>query len=235
MLFLGSCAKHTYIVAQKNNTYSIDNQIKRDTSFENLITPYRTKIEGQMNEIIAVLDNDLIKVQPECTLGNLVADLMMEYCTENKIEGEVAVVNYNGLRIPGVSQGDLPRSKIFEVMPFDNAVVLLQLNKTQVVQLCDAMAQKGGWHISKGLRFEIHDGKSQNISINGKALTDDKTYPFVMSDYVANGGDNCTFLTTLPQNNCKILIRDMLLKQIEAKTKRGEHLSSSTDGRCVKK
>jgi hypothetical protein len=235
ILLLGSCAKHNYLVAQKNNVYSIDNQTKRDTSVENLITPYRTKIEGQMNEIIATLDNDLIKVQPECTLGNLVADLMMEYCNENKIAGQVAVVNYNGLRIPGVTQGEVARSKIFEIMPFDNAVVLLQLNKTQVVQLCDAMAQKGGWHISKGLRFEIHDNKSQNISINGQPLMDDKIYPFVMSDYVANGGDNCSFLTSLPQTNCNILIRDMLLKQIEAKTKRGEHLSSAVDGRCVKK
>lgn len=229
------CVSQNYIVSQKNNTYSIDSQVNRDTSIDNMITPYRIKIEGQMGETIAVLDTDLKKEQPESTMGNLVADLMMEYCNQKQIKGDVAVVNYNGLRITSIGKGNLPRGRVFELMPFDNAVVVLNLNQSQVVQFCDAMALKGGWHISKGLYFEILGGKAQNIKINGVALSETSSYKFVMSDYVANGGDNCSFLTALPQENANVLLRDLLLQQIEIRTKRGEHLNPVLDGRCVKK
>ena len=95
------------------------------------------------------------------------------------------------------------------------------------------MAQKGGWHISKGLAYEIKNAKAQNIKIFGTLLNTKTKYKVMMSDYIANGGDNCSFLTSVKQNVINVLIRDLLLIQIEAKTKKGEHLISQLDKRCV--
>ena len=227
-----NCAYKNYLHSSNVKSYTIDSQ-PNSAVLDSIIAPYRVKIEKQMNETIAVLDVDLKKEQPESTMGNLVADLMIDYCKDAKIEADFAVVNYNGLRIPNIAKGNLARGKVFELMPFDNQIVILELDSILIQKMCDAMAQKGGWHISKGLGYEIKNAKSQNIKIFGTPLNNKTTYKVMMSDYIANGGDNCSFLSTVKQNVTNILIRDLLLIQIEAKTKKGEHLTSQLDKRCL--
>ena len=78
------------------------------------------------------------------------------------------VANYGGIRINSVTDGDLTLGKVYEIMPFENALVVMDLNGDQVKLLLDRIAAYGGWPVSEGLNFEIADSTATNIVIQNK-------------------------------------------------------------------
>ena len=168
-----------------------------------------------MNKVIGETAGAFTKGQPESTLGNWFADIIYEQsCKYYGKPIDFATQNYGGLRIPSLPKGELTKGKIYELMPFDNMVVILELDAATVVQLLERIAAQGGWPTSKQLRFEIKDDKVQNIQINGKPFDYDKTYLVSLPDYIANGGGRCFFLKDQKRNETGKLVRDALLEYI---------------------
>ena len=82
--------------------------------------------------------------------------------------------------------------------------------------MCIRDSNLGGWPISAGLEIAIDTLQQQHqFSFNGEALKENKIYRVCTSDYIANGGDNCSFLQAIPQNDIQILFRDALLQYVE--------------------
>ena len=52
-----------------------------------------------------------------------------------------------------------------------------------------------------------------------------------MLDYVANGGDDCVMLKSIPQQNNGYLFRDAVLDYFAGKAKDGKAISSSIQNR----
>ena len=102
-------------------------------------------------------------------------------------------------------------------MPFENQLVVMDLNGVQVKQLLDRIATYGGWPVSEGLQFEIRDSAAINILIQGAPWKPEGSYRIGLPDYVANGGDDCDFLKPLPRVNSGLLIRDLLISDVKRK------------------
>ncbi|MEM9822394.1 MAG: 5'-nucleotidase [Bacteroidota bacterium] len=201
-----------------------------------LIAPYKAQLDADMNTIIGQAASEMNKAQPESTLGNWLADLLYEKTVDyHGKKVDLALVNYGGIRIPSIPQGGISRSRIYELMPFDNAMVLVYLDGATLLQLCDHMASKGGWPISQHLRYEITDGKAAQVELNGKAIQSDQIYVVSLSDYLANGGDSCDFLQDKKRENLEILVRDAILEYVEEKGKAGVVMSAELDGRVRQK
>lgn len=178
---------------------------------ETAIAPYRMELEASMNETVVIASGDLPKAQPSSPLGNLLADATKEMASTllNK-DIEVGIMNYGGIRVPSISQGNVSIGNVYEVMPFDNYLVVLNLNGEQLSEVCHTIAAKGGWPVA-GLRFKIDEGRAKNILINGKAIDSQMRYTVAISDYLANGGDNLSMLKGLPQVNTNVLLRDAFM------------------------
>lgn len=194
----------------------IDTSISTDNRFEAIIKPYRDSLSKEMDKVIGIAPNALTKAQPEGALGNFMADAMLE--TGNlhfANKADFAIMNYGGIRLPAISSGNVTKGRIFELMPFDNTLVLLDLDGNTATKLFDLMASKGGWPVSRGTSFVMSGAKVSSVTINGRPLARDGMYKVLISDYLANGGDYCEFLVQSKREDKGILIRDILIEHIE--------------------
>lgn len=233
---LVSCQRQWY-VAEADVEYIRFNKYaaEPDPEIEAMINPYKSQIDGEMNEVIGYVEHDLTKRLPESTLGNFIADLLkIETEREFNMEIDFAAQNHGGIRIPSIPKGPLKKNKIYEVMPFDNTLVVIEAKGSIVKQLFDRIAAKGGWPISKEVSFMISDSKAMDIEITGKPLDMNKTYRFSLPDYIANGGDECGFLKNEKRFDNGYFVRDAIIFHIEEMNRRKEKVSAKISGRIKK-
>ena len=207
--------------------------ISEDAEISEMIAPYKTALDAEMNVVIGENKENMTKGKPESLLTNWFADAIHAMTTEYYTNGEVdfTVSNYGGIRIPNVAEGAITRGKIFELMPFDNMLVVIKMADTTVIKLFNHMAADNGWPISSNVSYEIKDYKPQNILINGEPLRSDRLYSVSISDYLANGGDKCYFLEEGTREDLGVLIRDALITYVEKQTAGNQVIESKLDGR----
>jgi len=118
-------------------------------------------------------------------------------------------------------------------MPFENEMVLLTLNGATTLKLINFIAAKGGMPVS-GLTMHIQDSKVTEAKIQGMPFDSTKSYVVATSDYLANGGDNLSFLVDAEKKIVTGLkLRDLLIQYLEEKNKKGEKLSAKIEGRII--
>ncbi|MBT8196480.1 MAG: 5'-nucleotidase C-terminal domain-containing protein [Bacteroidia bacterium] len=154
----------------------------------------------------------------------------MHYKSDDGHGVDFCLLNNGGLRA-SLPHGDITRGKIFELMPFENEMIVLELNGETTLELVDFIAEKGGMPVS-GIRFEIENQKPTNITINGKAFDKNKTYKVVTSDYLAHGGDKLAMLKKrLNDKLTGVKIRDAIIEYFVEQNNKGVTITSSLDGR----
>jgi len=116
-------------------------------------------------------------------------------------------------------------------MPFDNMLVVLEIDGATVRQIFSTMAANGGWPISRQVSYVIENELPVDILINNETLDDKKIYKVVLSDYLANGGDNLFFLKDKKRHNLGVLFRDAMLEYIVEQN--GEAMSAEVEGRVI--
>lgn len=188
-----------------------------DTAVTNLITPYKQSMDAKMNEVLAQCKVSLKKDKPESTLTNWVGDALYHQASLSFTEPIAFVFqNFGGIRIPELAKGPVTIGKIYELMPFDNAFLLVKVSGKDIQQFLDYIAEGGGAAVSSTLKFKIDNKKAINILIHNDPLNPDGTYFIGLPDYIANGGDNQTFLKTKPRIDKNILLRDMLINEAKS-------------------
>ena len=204
--------------------YTSSNQ-KLDSTFQgngldSIITPYRLNLEKEMSEIIGWSDSSLLSYAPESPLGNFVADVVYNsgysYAVTNKIGSTrstiFSLLNFGSLRAP-IDKGDISRGTIYELMPFDNAIVIVQLSPEKVRELLAYLFQINGQPLGNaGVRLNLDD---KDIMIGEELYKFDQDVFVVTSDYVANGGDKMEFFKDpIARWNTDILIRDAWIEYV---------------------
>lgn len=232
MICLVSC-RPTY--HQTNHIYSttrisVDSLKLYDSTAHYLIAPYKLQLDSQMNRVIGTTLTRLSKDRPEGTLGNLVCEATVAYATKHYPKPiDVCVMNIGGIRLPSIEAGPIAVGKVYELMPFDNMIDVLEINGSALNDLLQLIAAAGGWPVS-GVRFRIDQNKAVDITINNQPLDTNKTYVLVTSDYVANGGDKTTMLKNpVSRKGLQFLVRDAILLYIQDK----EQLNLMKDGRIT--
>lgn len=213
--------------------YRITAQQPKDSTMVRLLAPYSDSINKSMNEVVGFAEESLEKRQPSGTLGHFVADAML-YAARKAfgIPLDAAFVNYGGQRITQMPKGPVTRSTVFELMPFENLVVVQSIKGAVLQQFLDHIALAGGWPVA-GITFQIKDKKAVNVLVNGDPLDLNKTYQIVNSDYVANGGDHAAMLKDIPQQNRGYLMRDAIFDYIKALKGEGKNITAQKENRIT--
>lgn len=231
LLLLSSCA--TQYVA---NQYSFtDEQVKaaadKDKSIDSIIQPYKLALDKEMNIVIGYADDALTKIQPESDLGTFMCDLVLKKTRDYTGQHiDFTFLNHGGIRLPSLPKGDITYGKMIELMPFDNRIAVMEVTGLTLDSLFNHMAAKGGWHVS-GATYKIKNGKAVDVTIQGQPLQSRGVYTMAVSDYLSQGGDNCTMLQGIPYTDTKKTLRDALIEGVKEMTSRGEHIKSVLDGR----
>ncbi len=225
----------THYEAQKIDykDYRITSKQKVDSTILKLIKPYSDSVNKSMNDILAYTNVELQKKQPEGTLGNVMADAML-WAVRKKMNIKVdgAFVNYGGIRLTAVPKGAITRGKIFELAPFDNVIVVQSLTGKQLQDFLSHISGRGGWPVA-GITWKIKDKKAIDILINGTPIDAIETYEIANVDYVANGGDDCEMLKSLPQKGNGLFFRDAIIEFCKAQSSEGITINGNLENRVI--
>lgn len=211
--------------------YKIASQKDADTALLNLLQPYSGDVSSMMKKVIGFSNTTLYKKQPESVLGNFMADCIREMATiKFQTPVDVGFMNQGGIRAE-INKGNITLGNIYELMPFDNLVVIQQVKGDVLEKFIQRIASDGGWPISKNSSFKIHSKKAQDIVINGKPLEMNALYTVANTDYIANGGSNAEMLKGIPMQNKGYLLRDALVDYIDVLTKLGKPIDGKLENR----
>jgi len=186
-----------------------------------------------MNIVIGQAAETMKAHAPESLLSNFSADIYKLSATEYlKQPVDIGIVNLGGLRTE-IPAGNITIRKVFELMPFENELVILWLKGDKLDELLQFFAKVGGEGVS-GIRMTIANNKAVDITINGQALDADKLYSIATNDYLAGGNDKMGQLAMYEKRvNTRIKVRNMLLDYIKNQTKKGNIIQSKLDGRIA--
>lgn len=220
-IFLLACSTPNIPLSLSYKEYPINSTLKPDTSLINLVQPYGVELNKTMGKIIGFSNISMYKKQPESILGNFMADCIQKMGAQKFNQPvNIGFMNQGGIR-SGLNKGNITVGNVYELMPFDNLIVLQELSGVVLEKFIQLIAADGGWPISAGSSFTIKDKKAVDIIINGKPIDLKAKYITANTDYIANGGGNSTMLKGISYINKGYLLRDALIDYINDLTNAG--------------
>ena len=217
-IFIIACSPSYNLQSYHEEVLEVQSPV--DSTVLTIITPYQNGIESQMNEILCVSEMEIKKGKPESLVGNFVTDLCLNYA-----DAHVCVMNSGGLR-SSLPKGNITRGDIYTLMPFENELVVLELNKDDYIGLLNYIVKRGGEPFS-GINI-IMDEKGEILSNSWPVNFDDgEKVKVLTSDYLANGGDKMSFFKEKEQTIVGIKLRDAIIDYC-SKT---DTIAISIDGR----
>jgi len=215
--FILSSCKKVWHVAQSDYTLNrLDSTAVYSDEVTKIIQPYKSKLDGEMNKVIAICPEDMPKGRPESTLGNWMSDVMYDRASElSNVPIDFAMQNSGGIRIPLLQKGNITKGKIYELMPFDNTLVVIHADQELLMTFLNRVAQSGGWPVSRNFQMKIKGKEAKEVRINGEILTD-RIYNIALPDYIANGGSDCPFFNDADRTTYPELLRDMFINKATA-------------------
>lgn len=236
VLIFSYCTSKKWIISSSaTSSILIDSSLNKsaDKDMAQFIEPIKKQLDKEMNQKIGESEQEMTAGKPESLLSNWAADVYLEAGSSFlKQKIDIAVVNLGGLRT-FIPKGNLTVRNIFELMPFENELVLLWIKGSDVKKLMDIFALEGGQGIS-GIRFEIKNKKAENITVNGELLNENTIYTLATNDYLASGNDRMTPLVhATKKEDTSLKIRNIFMEKVIRETQNGNKISSQLDGRIT--
>src|SRR5690606_13403560 len=193
--------------------------------------PYKQQLDAEMNRVIGISDQYLTHSRAsESLMGNFFADALLWKGRQLDPEVQASFATKGGIRAE-LKTGDITIGNIFQIMPFENALVILTLSGTDMLRWADQMASTGGQPAS-GIKLVIENGKVKEFLVQGKPVDPNAHYKLVTYDYLANGGDYVTFFDNpIAREDYTQLLRETLMEYVSDLKKQGKHVQAQFDGR----
>lgn len=201
----------------------------QDNDYLAKLAPAKEALEREMNVQIGYAPERLWVNSPECPMLNWASDALWE-AAKKVYNGrvDIAIVNMGGMRCEWPA-GPITKGNVFELMPFDNQLVVLTLKGSDVIELCESFARYGGQGVA-GMRVKIIDGNLADIQIGGKPVNPLALYTVATSDYLAGGTDHMDALTHYIEYwNSELLIRELYLEAVREQ----DTIRAAVDGRMT--
>lgn len=222
----------------------VDSSLRNDPAVDKMLTVYTPKVRA-LDEVIGKLKGDLKKTGVGSgSLGNFVTDGIRAEASRKLGKPIVlAVTNGGGLRKNTISEGDLRLRDIFELLPFENALVAFDLTGAQMLDLLRVVVAKRDAQSGARISYRIVDNKPPELRkarllIDGAEQDVDPTatYTVISIDYLLNvtGGDYAAVLKQARNTRpLGLTIRDAITNYVKAETASGREIKSTLDGRFI--
>ena len=202
------------VQTQKN--ISINQDLKANEDFAQFIEPYTEKLNKEMNQKISYTQVDLTKEGDNSNLGNLLADYTFDganvWAKANLNKNiDAALINIGGIRTT-IGKGDILLKNVFEVMPFENEVIIVKFKGSDLQGLFDYYAKNQKNNPVSHLYIETNNGTISKSLINGNPVNPNQDYYIATSDYLALGGDNMKFFAKGESIPTGIKLRDLFIE-----------------------
>jgi 2',3'-cyclic-nucleotide 2'-phosphodiesterase (5'-nucleotidase family) len=202
--------------------YKVQPSSVETKSLTPILKPYSDSINKLMNVVIGYNESPLEKKRQQNTLGFFMTDAFLEMARQ-KVDAKVdaAFMNAGGIRLPDLAAGAVTQGKVYELMPFDNLMVLLKVKGSLLKEYLDTLAANDGV-IESGITMQIVNKTAQQVMIGGKSLDLNAEYIIAHSDYVAS---NSSLLKGIHRNTNGYLLRDAILDYIKLNHSMGKKIT----------
>ncbi len=209
----------------------VDGSLQNDV-MDSLVAPYKAKKELSMNVVIGEAVETMEVGKPESKLTNLVADILLTEGRKYISDVDMAVTNIGGIRRT-LFVGPITVGDVFEILPFDNSLLVFEYKGSDILALADAVAVKGGESIA-GMTLTIRDGKAEDVKVGGEEVDSDRVYKVVSTDYLSWGNDQlCPLANYINSTPLNMMMRDAMFDYITCATIKGEKISAKLDNRII--
>ncbi|MFK5972738.1 MAG: 5'-nucleotidase [Flavobacteriaceae bacterium] len=237
--FCFSCKnKATSLNEIKGTQIIINSSLTSSDTIEAFITPYRARINEVLDSTLTYTPKTITKEDGayNTTAGNLLADIVLsmagpvfESRTTKTID--FVLLNHGGIRSI-ISKGKVNARNAYEVMPFENSIVIAELDGASVMRLISYLIEERKPHPISGIQIVLaKNNELHALHIQGKAFDKNRTYYIATSDYLATGGDRMYFFKEALQiTETDYLIRNAMIDYF----KKVDTLSPKIDQRFYK-
>lgn len=225
----------------KASERAVDGSVDADPAVEAAMAPYSVKVR-ELEKPIGKLEGNLKKGgMGGGSLGNFVADALRTRA-QVKLGKPVllAVMNSSGLRKNQIPAGDVSTSDIFQLLPFENALVTLDLTGEQLRRFLDVTVARRNAQAGARIVYRNNPEKKQGeiVTVKLGAAGEEReidpkaTYTIVTIDYlVKRGGDYAVLQEGKNVRELGLTMRDAVLDYVKAETAAGRPLKAALDGR----
>ena len=197
---------------QKNQL--INGEIAQKKELVSVITPYKKELENKMNQKISHTEVELNRKGDNSSLGQLLADFVLEAANDWGAKNSIPAVNAAILNVGGIrndiSKGDILLRNIFEVMPFENQLVIVKMKGEDIQGVFDYYEKQKRNNPVAGFTIVVENGKLKQGLINGEKPKAGQYYYIATSDYLAYGGDYMKFFLKGEQ----LILTEMTLRDL---------------------
>jgi 2',3'-cyclic-nucleotide 2'-phosphodiesterase (5'-nucleotidase family) len=207
-----------------------------------MLEPYSVKVRA-LDVVIGKLDGELKRSALGAgTLGNFVTDgIRAQASTRLGVPVDLVVTNSGGLRKSGISAGDLRIREIFELLPFENALVELELTGDQLLKLLAVVVTSGEPQSGARIKYRTNaENKLDMVSAvlvgpdgQERAIDPAAKYRVISIDYLLSvkGGRFAIMQESKVQKPLGLTIRDAMIDYVKAETAAGRSIKAKLDGR----
>lgn len=174
----------------------VDAATPEDREIVRTIAPYSAQIHEAFDQIIATAPQGLRRgpVGEDNPLGCWVTDVMrMQASRRSQAPVAFAITNRGGLRAD-LPVGSVKRAHIFEIAPFENALVTAELTGAEIIQVLKESILRRGGEPCSGVRAELSGNiEKQSLRViwsDGTEIEPERTFRIVTTDYLMGGGDS---------------------------------------------
>jgi 2',3'-cyclic-nucleotide 2'-phosphodiesterase (5'-nucleotidase family) len=226
----------------------VDSSIKDDTAVDNMLAAYSPKVR-ELSTVIGTLKGELRKGGVGAgSLGNFVTDGLLAEARKKLGKSVVlAITNAGGLRKSAMSEGDIHMSDIWELLPFENALVQFDLTGAQLLNLLNQVLTHRDAQSGARIIYRVDaDNKSAlvraRLLINGAEVEIDPqaTYTIVSIDYLLKRqsttpseeeGSYSVLGKAQKIAPLGLTMRDAMIQYVKDETAAGRSIKTNLDGR----
>ncbi|WP_025761472.1 5'-nucleotidase C-terminal domain-containing protein [Dyadobacter tibetensis] len=228
---IGGCQKSHHIVRTDYHQFEVTDSLPVDSSLVRYYLPYKYKMESEMSRVIG---RSVVAITggkgPETLLGNFFSDALLNRGQQLESKIDFTFSTRGGLR-NALPKGNLTIGNIFELMPFENEILLLKLSGQTTAKLLNYIANSEGQPVS-GLRMVVDNHQPKEVLIGGEAFDSSRDYYVLTYDYLYNSGGDLAFLSeALESRTVGKRLREAIIEYIEDQTRAGNEIEVQLDGR----
>lgn len=189
-----------YLSKIEGKQIQIADTLISDAQIEAFIKPFREHIEKDLDSVLAYSMNTFSKSDGEfnTAIGNFMADVV--FAESNPVfksrtgkNIDMVILNHGGIRSI-ISKGNITTRTAFEIMPFENSIVVVAIKGSQINSLAHYLGKEKKAHPISKLKLVINKNfEVVDVSIKGERIDPDRIYYVATNDYLYNGGDDMNF------------------------------------------
>ena len=222
---------------------AVDASTADDPAVNQMLVAYSPKVR-ELDAVIGSLKGELRKGGIGAgSMGNFVTD-GMRWQAGLKLGRPVdlALMNAGGLRRNSIGEGELRARDIFELLPFENALVTVELTGEQLLRLLRMIVSSREGQSGARIVYFTKPDKTSEIDTaklrtpgGEKEIDPQATYRIVTIDYLVNvGGERYAVLREGKNSRALgITLRETMMAYVKSETAAGRTIKPNLDGRFL--